>query len=87
LIWGHCQGPGRLRAIILANADGTLAIEAISPEAVQLNIALREVGVGNEEPGTKDTLGKDVKDGIGNNLAINANPAGTVCKTPDTKEC
>ena len=40
--------------------------------------------MGDEEPGTKDTLGKDVKDGIGNNLAINTNPARTICKTPDT---
>jgi hypothetical protein len=40
--------------------------------------------VGNKEPGTKDSLGKDVEDGVGDDLSIDASLASTVGNTPDT---
>lgn len=42
--------------------------------------------MGDKEPGTEDTFGKDVKDSVGNDLAVNADLAGTICETPDTRE-
>ena len=36
-----------------------------------------------EQPEAKDRLGKDVKDGIGNNLSIDARNARSISNTPD----
>ena len=41
--------------------------------------------MGEEEPGTEDGLGKDVKDGIGDDLLVNGGVAGAVSDTPDTE--
>lgn len=73
-----------LRAVVLTETYRSVPVEAVGPESAKLNIALAQVSVGNQEPGTKDTLGQDVEDGVGNNLAVNANPASTIGKTPDT---
>ena len=79
------DGYSRLRAIILADADGTVTVEAVGPETTQLNIALAQVGMGKEEPGTEDTLGKDIQNGISDDLAVNTNLARTIGETPDTR--
>lgn len=73
-----------LSTVILTDADSTLAAEAVGPESVKLSIALAHVGVDNEEPGTKDSLGENIEDGVGNDLSVNADLAGTVGNTPDT---
>ena len=75
----------RLSTIVLTDADGTLPVEAVGPETVELNIAFAEIGMGNQEPGTEDTLGKNIQDSVGDNLAVNTDDAGTISKTPDTK--
>jgi hypothetical protein len=76
-----------LRAIVLAEADSTLTVEAVGPEAGKLDIRLTHLGVGDQEPGTEDTLGKDIQDSVSDDLAVNTNDAGTVGKTPDTSWC
>jgi hypothetical protein len=76
---------GHLRAIILADADSTLAVETVGPEAVKLDVALGHVGMSNQEPRTKDTLGEDIEDGVSNDLTVDAGLASTVGNTPDTK--
>lgn len=76
-----------LRTVILTEADSTLAVEAVGPEAVELNIALTQLGVSDQEPGTEDTLGENIQDGVGNNFAVNTDLAGTVGKTPNTIYC
>lgn len=73
-----------LRTVILAEADSTFPVEAVGPESGKLNIALAKVLVGDQEPGTKDTLGQNVEDGVGNDLTVNTNLTSTVGKTPDT---
>ena len=73
-----------LSTIVLADADSTLAAEAVGPEAVELSIALAHVGVSNKEPGTETSLSEDIKDGVGNDLSVDAGLAGTVGDTPDT---
>jgi hypothetical protein len=73
-----------LRTVILTDTDSTLAVQTVGPEAVELNIALAHVGVDNQEPGTEDTLGKDIQDGVGDNLSVDADFASTVGNTPDT---
>jgi hypothetical protein len=77
----------RLRAIILTEADGTLGVEPVGPESGQLNVRLTQLGVGDQEPGTEDTLGKDIENGIRDDLAVNTDDASTVSKTPDTICC
>jgi hypothetical protein len=74
----------RLGTVILTKADSAVLVETVGPEAGELDVALGEVGMGDQEPGTEDTLGKNIQDSVGDDLAINANLAGTVCKTPDT---
>lgn len=39
--------------------------------------------VGEEKPETEDWLGKDIKDGVGDDFGIEANKAATVSNTPD----
>jgi hypothetical protein len=73
-----------LRAILLTDADSTFAVETVGPEAVELNIALAHVGVDNQEPGTEDTLGKDIEHGVGDDLSVDADLASTIGDTPDT---
>lgn len=41
--------------------------------------------MGEEEPGTEDGLGEDVKDGVGDDLLVNGGGAGAVSDTPDTE--
>jgi len=55
----------------------------MGPEATKLDIALWQVGMGDEQPGTEDGLGEDIKDGIGNNFLVDIENAGTVSNTPD----
>ena len=39
--------------------------------------------MGEEQPEAKDRLGKNVKDGIGNNLSVDGRNAGSISNTPD----
>ena len=41
----------------------------------------------DDQPGTEDGLGKNVEDGVGDDLAVNTNTAGTVSEAPDTVWC
>lgn len=41
--------------------------------------------MGNKEPSTKASLGKDIKNSVGNDLRVDANLASTVGNTPDTE--
>jgi hypothetical protein len=76
-----------LSAIVLTEADGTLTVETVRPETSELNIALTQLGVGDQQPGTEDTLGKNVQNGISDDLAVNTNLACAIGKTPDTGSC
>lgn len=71
--------------VVVTDADGTLLAETLAPEAAELNVGLGDAGVGEEEPGTEDGLGEDVKDGVGDDLLVNIHVAGAVGNTPDTK--
>jgi hypothetical protein len=76
-----------LRAVVLAEADGTVTVETVGPEASKLDVTLTQLGVSDQEPGTEDTLGENVQDSISNDLAVNTDLAGTVGKTPNTNRC
>lgn len=71
--------------VVVTNADGALVAKALAPEATDLNVGLGDALVGEEEPGTEDGLGEDVKDGVGNDLLVNGGVAGAVGNTPDTE--
>jgi hypothetical protein len=55
----------------------------MSPEATKINICLRDARVRDEEPETEDWLGKDIKNGVGDDFAVDAEDAGAVGDTPD----
>ena len=55
----------------------------MSPEAAKFDVGLWHADVGKEEPCTKDWLGKDVQDGISNDLLVDVHVARTISDTPD----
>ena len=69
--------------VIITNADGTLAADTMGPEATNVEVGLLQALVSEQEPGTEDRLGKDVEDGIGDDLLIDIHVAGAVSDTPD----
>lgn len=75
---------GHLRTIIVLDADAALAAEALAPEAGDVDVGLRDAGVGDEQPQAEDGLGEDVEDGVGDDLAVDTDGAGAVSKAPDT---
>lgn len=72
-----------LRALVIVKTKTTTALKAISPEAVHLKVGLRHAAVCEQEPGTKDWLGKDVENSIGNDLLVDAENSSTIGDTPD----
>lgn len=71
--------------VIVTDANGALASETLGPESVKVDVGLGHVGVGEEEPQAEDWLGENVKDGVGDDLGVNAGNAGTVGYTPDAE--
>jgi len=69
--------------VIVTNADSALAGETLAPEATELDLSLRDALVGEQKPCTEDRLGKDIKDGVGDDLLIDTDLAGAVSNTPD----
>lgn len=72
-----------LSTVIVAETESALAVEAVGPEATEVNIGLAELSVSDDQPSTEDGLSKNIEDGVGNDLAINTNTTGTVSETPD----
>lgn len=73
-----------LSTVIVTKTESTLTVETIGPEATEINVGLAELSVGDDQPSTEDGLSKNIKDGVGHDLAINTNTAGTVGEAPDT---
>jgi hypothetical protein len=72
-----------LRAlIIITNTDAALRAETMGPETTELNIAVGQFGVGDEQPGAEDGLGQDIKDSVGNDFLVNIEKTGTIGNTP-----
>ena len=55
----------------------------MSPEASEINVGLWHVHVSEQEPKAEDGFGKDVKNGVGDDLAINIDLPGTIGDTPN----
>lgn len=70
--------------IVIANADGTLAAETVGPEATDVDVGLRDAGVSEQQPGTKDRLGEDVENSVGDDLLVDAQIAAAIGNAPDT---
>ena len=73
-----------LRAVIV-KTQSTLAVQAVGPEATEINVSLGDLLMGDDEPGAEDGLGKDIQDGVGDDLAIDGEVASSISNTPDTK--
>lgn len=72
-----------LSTVIVAEAESALTVETVSPEATEVNIGLAELGVSDEQPSTEDRLSKNIKDGVGDDLAVDTDTTGTVSKAPN----
>jgi hypothetical protein len=55
----------------------------MGPKATDINVDIGHLSMGNKEPCTKDWLGKDIKDSVGNDLLVNSGDAGSVSDAPD----
>lgn len=69
--------------LVVADADGALGAGAVGPPAADVNVGLRHVGVGEEQPEAEDGLGEHVEDGVCDDLGIDAGNAGAVGNTPN----
>ena len=73
-----------LRAfVVVANADAALGAKTVRPEPAELDVGLRQAGVGQQEPKAEDRLGEDVKNGVSDDLSVHGQQAGTVSNAPD----
>lgn len=72
-----------LSTVVVTEAESTLTVETVSPEATKVDISLTELGVSDDQPGAEDGLSKDIKDGVGDDLAIDTDATGTVSETPN----
>jgi hypothetical protein len=59
-----------LRAIIVSKAETTLIGESMAPEAAEVDAGLWNPSMGTKEPQAKDRFGENVKDSVGDDLAI-----------------
>lgn len=66
--------------LVITNSQSTLVVETIAPETLD---ALSTLGMCEQEPETKDRLGKDIKNSIGDDLSINRPLASSITDTPD----
>lgn len=75
---------GTLRTlVVITNADGTLAAQALRPETADLDVGLRHADVREQEPSAEDGLREDIEDGVGDDLLVDVHVAGAVGDTPD----
>lgn len=59
-----------LRALIVTKSDATLLRESVAPEAAEVDAGLWNPRMGAEEPQAKDGFGENIKDSVGNDLAV-----------------
>jgi hypothetical protein len=69
--------------VVIADTDGALTLQALRPEAANFNVGLWDALVSEQEPGTEDWLGKDVQDGVSDDLLVHVHVARAVGNTPD----
>lgn len=71
--------------VVITNTDGTLASDAVGPEATEVDVGLWHADMGEEEPGTEDWLGEDVEHSVRDDLLVNVHVAAAISDTPDAK--
>jgi hypothetical protein len=76
-----------LSTFFVVQTQGTLAVQAVGPEAAEGNIGLGNLCVRQEEPEAKDRLGKDVQNSIRNDLLVDRQMTASVGDPPDAKSC
>ena len=74
----------RLRAlVVVTNTDAAIGSQAVGPESADGGGSVRHGIVGEEEPEAEDGLGKDIKDGVGDDLTVDLQHTGTIGNAPD----
>lgn len=76
-----------LSTIIVTKAERALTVKTVSPEATEIDIGLAELSVSDDQPSTEDGLSKHIKDGVGDDLAVDTNLTGTISEAPDAGRC
>ena len=71
--------------VVVAYTNAALARKAVGPEATKVDISLWHAGVSEQEPCTEDWLGKDIENGVGDNLLIDVQVAAAVSDSPDAR--
>jgi len=66
--------------ITVLEAETTLGLKSMGPETVN---GTSVVSVSTEQPGTKDWLGQDIKNSIGDDLGINRPETSSITNSPD----
>lgn len=74
---------GHLSFIVITNSDAALCAEAIGPESLQGWGGAGHAVVGEQEPEAEDWLGKNIENGVANNLSIETNKSATIGNTPN----
>ena len=73
-----------LSTVIVTDAESALTVETVGPEATKVDISFAQLGGSDDQPSTEDGLSKNIKDSVGDDLAIDTNLASTVSEAPDT---
>lgn len=73
-----------LSTVIITKTESALAVQTVGPETTKVNIGFAKLSVGDDQPSSEDGLSKDVKNSVGNDLAINTNLTGAISEAPDT---
>jgi len=70
-----------LSTLIVIDADGSLASQTVAPPSI--NGCSSITAMGEQEPETEDWLGKNIKNGIGDDFTINRPLASSITNTPN----
>lgn len=73
-----------LSTLVIVKTERTLRAQALSPEAFNRD-RVRGSSVREKKPEAKDRFGKHIKNGIGNDLAINRQQAAAFTQSPDDR--
>lgn len=71
--------------LIVANANQALCTKTLRPPAAQLNIGLRKLAVGSQQPSAEANLGQHIKHGVEDDLGADARLVRAISDTPDAK--
>ena len=73
--------------IVITNADGSLFAKSFGPETSEGWLIGTHAIMGEDKPKSKDRLGEDVKDSVGDDFLVEIGNTTTIGNTPNTRFC